>query len=147
MTKELFLPGGKPPAGMWRRLLQALGCLGGVLLATWFVDARYFMRALGPDEAVVAGVAAGVCWVASVLALGVTFIGAFAGQAVAGALGGIVFRTGVPLTAMAVGSQVPWLATNGFAGRVVVYFLVSLTAETILVVWIARRSWNIRFWR
>jgi hypothetical protein len=128
-------------------MLQALWCLGGVLLVAWFVDARCFIRAIASDEAVVAGVAAGVCWVAGGLALGVTFMGALAERAVAGALGGILFRTGIPLLALAVGSQVPWLARHGFAGRVVVYFLLSLTVETILAVWLARRSWNIRLWR
>lgn len=132
---------------LWRRVIQAWVGLSGILAATWVVDVVWFIRAVRSDEAAVAGVAAGVCWVASGMALGVTFEGALAERAIAGALGGILFRTGIPLLALAVGSQIPWLAGHGFAGRVVVYFLVSLTAETILAVWIARRSWNIRFWR
>jgi len=117
------------------------------MTVAWVGDVLLFLRAFRLEEAVVAGVAASVCGTASGLALGVTFIGALAGRAVAGALGGMVFRTGLPLLAMAVGFEIPWLARNGFSGRVVAYFLVSLTAETILAVWVAKRSWNIRLWR
>ncbi len=147
MTGEKFLPGAPAPAGLWPRVVQALFGLGGVLAVAWIVDARYVLRAFGSEGARVAAVAAVVCGVASGVALGVTFLGALAGRAVAGVLGGILFRTGLPLLAMAVGSQIPWLSGNGFPGRVVAYFLVSLTAETILAVWIAASSWNIRFWR
>jgi hypothetical protein len=121
--------------------------LGGVLVIAWVVDAWRFIGAFSSEEAQVAGLAAGVCWLSSGMALGVTFMGALAGKAIAGALGGIIFRTGLPLLAMAVGSQIPQLARSGFPGRIVTYFLVSLTAETILAVWVARSSWNIRFWR
>jgi hypothetical protein len=139
--------GGQPPAGLRSRVLKALIALSGVLAIAWVVDAWCFIGAFGSDEAQVAGLAAVVCWLSSGMALGVTFMGAQAGRAIAGALGGIIFRTGLPLLAMAVGSQIPWLARSGFPGRVVPYFLVSLTAETILAVWVAQRSWNIRFWR
>ena len=147
MTNVGSPAGGKSPAGLWRRVAQALVVLGVVLAAAWVIDARYFLRAFSSEEAAVAGVAAGVCWLSSGMALGVTFLGALAGRAIAGALGGILFRTGLPLMAMAVGSQIPRLAGNGFSGRVVAYFLVSLTTETILAVWVAKSSWNIRFWR
>jgi hypothetical protein len=128
-------------------VLKALVALSGVLVITWVVDAWWFIGAFGSDEAEAAGLAAVVCWLSSGMALGVTFVGAQSGRAIAGALGGILFRTGLPLLAMAVGFLIPWLARSGFSGRVVTYFLVSLTAETILAVWVARHSWNIRFWR
>ncbi len=147
MTTVDVPAGGPPPAGLWRRVFKALWILSGVLAAAWLVDARYFLRAFGSPEARVAGIAALVCWLSSGLALGVTFVGALAGRSIAGALGGVIFRTGLPLMAMAVGSLIPSLAGNGFSGRVVAYFLVSLTAETILAVWVARHSWTIRFWR
>lgn len=128
-------------------MLKALSALSGVLAVAWVVDAKCVLGAFGSEGAQAAGLAAVVCWVSSGLALVVTFAGAMVGRAIAGALGGIVFRTGLPLLAMAAGSQIPWLARSGFPGRVVTYFLVSLTAETILAVWVARSSWNIRFWR
>jgi len=132
---------------MWRRVIQSVVGLSGVLAVAWVIDARFFLGAFSSEEAVVAGLAAVVCWLSSGMALGVTFLGALAGRAVAGAFGGIIFRTGLPLMAMALGSQIPWLAGNQFPGRIVAYFLVSLTAETILAVWVAKSSWNIRFWR
>ena len=147
MTIVGFPAGGKPPAGLWSRVLKAVCILSGVLAVAWWFDARYILRSFGSAEARVAGMAAVVCWLSSGLALVVTFMGALAGRAVAGALGGMIFRTGLPLMAMALGSVIPSLAGNGFSGRVVAYFLVSLTAETILAVWVARHSWTIRFWR
>ena len=147
MTTSGIPAGGQPPAGLRSRVLKALIALSGVLVVAWVVDAWWFVGAFGSDEAQAAGLAAVVCWLSSGMALGVTFAGALAGRAIAGALGGIVFRTGLPLLAMAVGSLIPWLARSGFPGRIVAYFLVSLTAETILAVWVARSSWNIRFWR
>ena len=147
MTKTGIPAGGKLPAGLRSRVLKSLGVLSGVLAVMWMVDAGCVIGAFSSDEAQVAGLAAVVCWLSSGMALGVTFAGALAGKAIAGALGGIVFRTGLPLLAMAVGSLIPWLARSGFPGRIVTYFLVSLAVETILAVWVARSNWNIRFWR
>lgn len=147
MTTTEIPEGGLHFARLRSRLLKALVVLSGVLAATWVVDARYFLGAFRSAEAQAAGLAAIVCWLSSGIALIATFAGAIVGRAIAGALGGIVFRTGLPLLAMAAGSQIPWLARNGFPGRIVTYFLVSLAAETILAVWVARSSWNIRFWR
>jgi hypothetical protein len=147
VTTTEFPAGGQHLAGLRSRVLKALVALSGVLVIAWVVDAWCFLGAFGSEEAQVAGLAAAVCWLSSGMALGVSFFGAVIGRAIAGALGGIIFRTGLPLLAMAVGFQIPWLARNGFPGRIVTYFLVSLTAETILAVWLARHSWNIRFWR
>jgi hypothetical protein len=83
----------------------------------------------------------------SVLALLVTVGCAKGKQAMAGALGGIIFRTGGPLAAMAVGSQIPLLSRQGFGGQVVVFFLVSLAAETVLVVRLANHALGLKMWR
>jgi hypothetical protein len=138
---------GRASAGVWRRTARAVFCLTVVMVAAWWVDVWFFIPANHPDEVAVAGVAAAVCWMSSVMALAVTIGCAMSQHAMAGALGGILFRTGGPLAAMAAGSLIPWLERNGFAGQVVVFFLVSLTAETILAVAVAKRTWNIRLWR
>jgi len=147
VTNVGFSAEGRPPKGFQRKLLQAMGCLLGIMTVAWVADVLIVVRQFASDKAVVAGIAAAVCALSSGMALVVSFFGAWGQRAVAGALGGIAFRTGLPLTVMAVGSLVPWLSANEFGGRIVVYFLISLAAETILAVWLARHSWNIRFWR
>jgi hypothetical protein len=57
-------------------------------------------------------------------------------------LSGVLFRTGVPLAALAVGTAVPTLAKAGFPGQLVIYFLVMLATETILAVRLTGASWK-----
>jgi len=121
--------------------------LTAIVVAAWLVDAWIVVPSQGWGDAAVAGAAAGVCWLSSVLALLVTIRGAKRQQAMAGALGGIIVRTGGPLAALAVGSQVPLLAGRGFGGQIVVFFLVTLAAETVLVVRLANRALGLKMWR
>jgi hypothetical protein len=132
---------------VWRSAAVAVGWLTAIILAVWVVVLAVVFPAQGWAGGIVAAAAAGVCWLSSVFALIVTVGLARSEIAMVGALGGIVFRTGGPLAAMAAGTQVPWLAQHGFAGLVVVFFLVSLVAETILATWVSSRALKLSLWR
>ena len=134
-------------AGLWVSAVRAIACLTAVMLASWWVYVRFFLPGNRPDGRAVAALAAGVCWISSVAALVVTLRGAKSPNAMAGVLGGTLFRTGGPLAAMAVGSQIPRLARQGFAEQLVVFFLVSLAAETLLATVILKRQFHLKFWR
>jgi hypothetical protein len=136
-----------PPRVEWRGVGNSVAILTTLVAATWLLDAWFVVPSRGWEGAAVAGVAAGVCWMSSVLALLVTVGCAKGKQAMAGALGGIIFRTGGPLAAMAVGSQIPFLSRQGFGGQVVVFFLVALAAETVLVVRLANHAFGLKMWR
>lgn len=144
---SLVDPSQEPARVEWRGVGKSLAILSAVIAAAWGVDAMIVVPSRGWGGAAVAGVAAGVCWMSSVLALLVTVGCAKGKQAMAGALGGIIFRTGGPLAAMAVGSQIPLLSRQGFGGQVVVFFLVSLAAETVLVVRLANHALGLKMWR
>jgi hypothetical protein len=121
--------------------------LAGIVIAAWLVDVWFVVPSQGWNGAAVAGVAAAVCLFSSALALLVTVGCAKSQQAMAGALGGIIFRTGGPLAALAAGSLSPWLVREGFGGQVVAFFLISLAAETVLVVRLANHALGLTMWR
>jgi hypothetical protein len=116
--------------------------LSGILLLAWVVVAGILIRTEGWRPARTALLAAGVCWLFGVLALLSTALLIRVGQPLAGLLSGILFRTGGPLAALAVGSSIPELASAGFPGQVVVFFLVTLAAETVLAVRVTGISWK-----
>jgi hypothetical protein len=121
---------------------SGIAVLTAVLAATWILEAVLLAPSRGWQFLGVAGLAAGVCWVSGVLALVSTGMLTRAKQPLTGVLSGILFRTGGPLAALAVGTAVPGLAQAGFPGQVVVYFLVMLATETVLAVRITGASWK-----
>ncbi|MBX3443041.1 MAG: hypothetical protein KF774_11605 [Planctomyces sp.] len=146
MTASESAVQARDPGSEWRRWLLAVGVLTGAVLVVLAVDCAVIAEKRGRDGAIAAALAAAVCWMASLLALVVTLGLAKGPQLMVGALGGIVFRTGMPLAALAVGNQVRWLSENGFPGQVVVFFLATLTVETILATWLASRMLNVKLW-
>lgn len=79
--------------------------------------------------------AAVVCWAASAAALFVTHLFAGTPAALSGLFMSIGLRTGLPLAAAAVlSTQSAMLADGGVFGFFVVFYLLSLAAETVLSV-------------
>jgi hypothetical protein len=136
------MPETPQPAVKPLSMTAGLVVLTVVLAATWVVEAVLLVPSRGWQVAGVAGMAAGVCWVAGALALASTSLLTRAKQPLTGVLSGVLFRTGVPLAALAVGTAVPTLAKAGFPGQLVIYFLVMLATETILAVRLTGASWK-----
>jgi hypothetical protein len=87
----------------------------------------------GSDAALAAAVAAGVCWFGSIAALVVTGYSGRSDHAVQGHLLGMFFRLGLPLACGLAFQKVGGtLADAGVFGLIVVFYLVTLVAETIL---------------
>lgn len=110
-------------------------CLAALVVVVFPLVAWVSWGRSGQDGVLAAGVAAGVCLVASMAALWVTH--AFAGtpQAIAGALGSILLRTAVPLgVTFVLVSASPVLAKAGLFGLTVVFYLLTLAGETLLAV-------------
>jgi len=80
-----------------------------------------------------AALAAGVCYLSASLALVLFHFFRLAGNAVAGTLGATLVRVGIPMVvgiaAMSNGGK---LRDEGFFGLIVVFYLIGLTADTVL---------------
>ncbi|HVJ67431.1 MAG TPA: hypothetical protein VM510_05570 [Caulifigura sp.] len=123
-------------------MTTGLVVLTAVLAAAWVLEAILLVPSRGWQVTRVAGLAAGVCWASGVLALVSTGLLTRAKQPLTGVLSGVLFRTGGPLAALAVGTAVPALAQAGFPGQLVIYFLIMLVAETVLAIRLAGLSWK-----
>jgi hypothetical protein len=93
----------------------------------------------GADGLQAAGVAAFTCWFSATAALLLAGSLRHTGHSVSGILGGTLLRTMIPLAVAAVtqatGSP---LAEAGLFGYLVLFFLLTLTIETLLLVWLLR---------
>lgn len=107
--------------------------LSVVVLAVLPVMAGYGYSAYGRMGVYAALAAAGICWLGAVIALVVTALTRGAQSGGYGLLLGIAFRTGIPLVAsMMLKEQGGPLAEAGVFGMIVVYYLITLTSETLL---------------
>ena len=86
-----------------------------------------------------AGVAAFTCWFSATAALLLAGSLRNTAHSVSGILGGTLLRTMIPL-AVAAASQASAspLAHAGLFGYLVLFFLLTLTVETLLLVWLLR---------
>jgi hypothetical protein len=105
-----------------------------------FTAVSYFAHVqFGIVGVITVGVAACVCWLGATASLVVTGLLRSTSKAVAGVLIGIALRFGLPL---AVGSVLQFaggnLAASGIFGWIVVFYLLTLTVETTLSVWLLR---------
>jgi hypothetical protein len=86
-----------------------------------------------------AGLAAAVCWLSATLALVVFHFFRQSGNAVAGTLGATLVRLGMPVViGIAATSGGGKLRDEGFFGLIVVFYLIGLTADTMLSMAMAR---------
>lgn len=88
-----------------------------------------------------AGVAAGTCWGGALIALVLTALLRRQTQAVAGILGGMFFRLGLPLgIGLWLHEQRGPLSEAGVVGMIVAFYFVTLSAETVLAVRLVRTN-------
>ncbi len=120
---------GSAPVWVRQGLLLALP-----VLATFPFVAWYLHEQVGPQGLMAAAVAAAICLAAGVLALLVTDLSRSLGNPLAGLFGSILIRTGLPLLAgVAIHSTGGALAEAGAFGAILVFYLVTLAAETLIV--------------
>lgn len=113
-------------------VLIALPLVGGVVGAT-----------RGVSGVLAALVAAGVCWFGAMAALVVAGGAGRDGRAVQAHLKGMFFRLGLPLAAgLALQKAGGVLAEGGVFGQIVVFYLITLTAETLLSLRLIKHSRN-----
>ena len=87
----------------------------------------------GWDGVAAGGVAAGTCWLGAVVALVLGGVFGRSGNAANGVLLGMLFRMGIPLAVgIALDRRGGPLADAGVFGMILVYYLVTLVAETTL---------------
>jgi len=106
-----------------------------------FPIAAYFAHVQrGVPGVVAVAIAAVVCWLASTAALVVTSRYSATKSAATGVFLGMFLRTGVPiLSAIVLTSSSRELAQGGVFGAFVVFFLLTLSVETVLVMRIINR--------
>ena len=115
----------------WLTVIVAVALLiiGGALGAT---------RGFGASVAAV--VAAGLCWIGSMAALIIAGYSSQSNRAVQGHLLGMFFRLGLPLVAGVLLQKAGGrLADAGVFGLILIFYLVTLPAETILSLQFVRR--------
>jgi len=118
------------PGGLW----VAVAWLTAALLAVYPLFGWWGYHRHGALGLVAAGFAASVCWVAGASALACVRLTTDTNP-VAGVLGSMVFRMGLPLASGLVLQQThePLASVNIF-GTVLLYYLITLAVETILSV-------------
>jgi uncharacterized membrane protein HdeD (DUF308 family) len=110
-------------------VLTALLIVGGVVGPT-----------RGLNGVIAAVVAAGLCWFGSTAALLIAGFSRHSNHAVQRHLLGMFFRLGLPLVAGVVFQKVGGtLAEAGVFGMIVIFYLISLIAETILSLQLTNR--------
>lgn len=125
-------PKSPPPV---RKVALCCMLLSVVMIVSGIIGAAVGHERYGSAGVVTASLAALVCWIASLSALLVVAMTTATPNALAGTFGATGLRTGIPLVAGAVLAAVsPILAQAGIAGMMLVFFLVSLTVETVLSV-------------
>jgi hypothetical protein len=114
-------------------LLASCALLAVVLAAATAGAAWWASSRSGSSGAYAALLAGGVCLTSSTLALTISFLGQRFDQPIAGVLGGMIFRLGLPLAAgLAIQSSGGPLAAAGCFGMIVALYLVALPVETLL---------------
>lgn len=110
-------------------VMAALAIVGGAAAATRGING--FLAAL---------VAAAICWFGSTAALLLAGFASRTNHAVQGHLLGMFFRLGLPLIGGLVFQETGgWLAEAGVFGLIVVFYLITLVAETCLSLQFVKR--------
>jgi hypothetical protein len=114
-------------------LLASCALLAAVLTVATAAAAWWGWSRAGSSGVLAAAIAGGVCWLSSALALTISFLGQRFEQPIAGILGGMIFRLGLPLaTGLAISSLGGPIAAAGCFGMIVALYLVALPIETLL---------------
>jgi hypothetical protein len=125
----------------FRRIGSACAVLSALVLIAWLIDAFITTSALNRSTWCVSGLAAGICWFGGVCSLILLHGVRVHGSPLVGALLGMLIRMAIPLTIGAVlVTQGGSLACAGLFGQLVVFYLITLAAETCISVALLRRS-------
>lgn len=107
--------------------------LTSIIVAALLVVGGVSFALRGPMGLAAAAAAAGICWSGATAALVLTALLGRSNRAMYGHLLGMFFRLGVPLVAgLILQRQAGALADAGVFGLIVIFYLVALTAETLL---------------
>jgi hypothetical protein len=116
-------------------VFRSLSILALAIAATLGVAGGVAWSRSGEMGLAAAIVAAGVCWVGAALSFVLVEWFRRSGNPVAGVLGGMLIRLGLPLAVgVALSEAGGPLADAGVFGLIVVFYLVALVVETLLLV-------------
>jgi hypothetical protein len=114
-------------------MIRSCLALTAVVLLALLVVGGVVGSSRGVNGVLAASTAAGICWVGSTIALLIAGYASRSNQAAQGHLLGMFFRLGLPLGAgMLLQMTGGPLADAGVFGLIVVFYLVTLVAETLL---------------
>lgn len=121
--------------------LKSIAVLAAVLVAAAVIAGAVAARKAGEPAYTASFVAAGIVWVAGVVALLLTGLPATGPGRVNGAMLSLLFRTGILLAALLTLSR--WdhpLVEAGLVGLFLVHYFIGLAAETLLIVRLIRST-------
>lgn len=128
---------GRPARFKPLSLPVACFVLFAIVLAAWAIVGVMAFRRQGAIGLQATAIAAFTCWFSATVALVLAGILRDTPHAVSGILGGTLIRLMLPL-AVAAGCQASnsVFAKAGLFGYLVLFFLLTLTVETLLLVWL-----------
>ena len=114
-------------------LIASCALLGLSIAPVALVAAAIAAGGPSRDALWIAGVAGGICWLATALALVATYLGNRLRSPVQGMLGGMLFRMGLPLACiLALPKLGGPFAAAGLTGTILGVYFVALVLETAL---------------
>jgi len=114
-------------------LLASCAILAGILAPFIVAVAWLAYGRSGSIGIAAAAIAGAVCWLAASLALATVYLGQLLNNPIAGILGGMFFRIGLPLSiGIAIQQSHQPLASAGIFLMILALYLVALVAETVL---------------
>ena len=124
-----------------KSLIKAIVVLSTVVFVAFVVLATVAWQRHQSIGVLAAVLATAVCWSSSVAALCLTYRTTGSPNALAGVMGGIMLRTGIPMAFGIIGSSAnSQLANAGLLGMTMLMFLLSLAVETLMAVGIVTAS-------
>lgn len=129
----------------WRPVVAGSLLLGAVLIAVAVCAAGVRGNSVGSEGFAACFVAAFVCWASGTAALAITALTAGTTNGLAGLLGSIFLRTGIPIAVgiLMCSAGLP-LAKAGLFGLLVVHYLAGLIVETTVSVYLIGSRFPVR---
>lgn len=118
-----------------RDLLRACAILAAIEVVAVPVAALLATRLRGSPTWTATLIAAGVCWLGATVSLVVAYQGRQRGNALMGLMLSMLVRMAIPLAiALLIVTSRSTLAEGGLLGQLLVFYLLTLTVETLLSV-------------
>jgi hypothetical protein len=129
------LSANPPPPVCRRDLLRACIILSAIVLVAIPIAAQLATQWRGSSTWFATLVAAGVCWLGATVSLVVAYLGRQRGAAMMGLMLSMLVRMAIPLAiALLVVTSHSALAEGGLMGQLLIFYLLTLTVETLLSV-------------